>query len=90
MKEFFSFLAGIMVGAVVALLFAPMTGEDLRRQIQEEADAELKKVDAEWKKLLDQMNKTVEETQAELKAFIEKTQSGVSVDGEEEAAKEAA
>jgi len=75
MKEFFSFLSGVLVGAVVALLFAPMTGEDLRRQIQEEADAELKKVDAEWQKVLTQINKTVEDTQAELKAYIEKAQS---------------
>jgi gas vesicle protein len=86
MKEFFSFLSGVLVGAVVALLFAPMTGEDLRRQIQEEADAELKRVDAEWQKVLGQINKTVEETQAELKAYIEKAQSEATEEEEEKAA----
>ncbi len=87
MKEFFSFLSGVLVGAVVALLFAPMTGEDLRRQIQEEADAELKRVDAEWQKVLTQINKTVEDTQAELKAYIEKAQSEpIGKDGEKAAA----
>lgn len=86
MKEFFSFLSGVLVGAVVALLFAPMTGEDLRRQIQEEADVELKKMESEWQKVLTQINKTVEDTQAELKAYIEKAQAEPMGKDEEKAA----
>jgi gas vesicle protein len=39
MRSFMSFMAGVMLGsitgAVVALLFAPSSGEDLRRQAEE-------------------------------------------------------
>jgi len=78
MKQLFSFLAGVIVGGVAALLLAPMSGEDLRQQIQDEANAEIKKVDAEWKKILEQLNQTVENTQAELRAYIERAQAGKS------------
>lgn len=35
MKYLLTFLAGGLAGAAVALLFAPMTGEDLRAKIKE-------------------------------------------------------
>ena len=84
MKQLFSFLIGVIVGGVAALLLAPTSGEELRRQIQVEADAELKKVDAEWQKILQQLNKTVEDTQAELRAYIERAQAGKGEEAEEE------
>ena len=87
MKQLFSFLAGVIVGGVAALLLAPMSGEDLRRQIQEEANAEIKKVDAEWRRIIEQLNQTVENTQAELRAYIERAQAGT---GEEAVGEEAA
>ena len=40
MKTIFSFLFGAAVGAVVALLFAPKSGSELRHQIGEEAAAD--------------------------------------------------
>jgi gas vesicle protein len=89
MKQLFSFLAGVIVGGVAALLLAPMSGEDLRRQIQEEANAELKKVDAEWKKIMQQVNQTVEDTQAELRAYIERAQADKSEEAIDEATAEA-
>lgn len=87
MKQLFAFIAGVLVGGIVALLMAPMSGEELRRQIQAEADAELKRVDAEWQKILKQVNETVEETQKELRSYIEQVQAGrsVSTEGEPEA-----
>ena len=85
MKQLFGFLIGVIVGGVAALLLAPTSGEELRRQIQVEADAELKKVDAEWQKILQQLNKTVEDTQAELRAYIERAQAGKGEEAEEEA-----
>ena len=90
MKQLFSFLAGVIVGGVAALLLAPMSGEDLRQQIQEEANAEFKKVDAEWQKVMQQVNKTVEDTQAELRAYIERAQAGKSEEADDEATAEAA
>ena len=90
MKQLFSFLAGVIVGGVAALLLAPMSGEDLRQQIQEEANAEFKKVDAEWQKVMQQVNKTVEDTQTELRAYIERAQAGKSEEADDEATAEAA
>jgi gas vesicle protein len=90
MKQLFSFLAGVIVGGVAALLLAPMSGEDLRRQIQEEANAELKKFDAEWHKVMQQVNQTVEDTQAELRAYIERAQAGKSEEDDDEVSAEAA
>jgi len=89
MKQLFSFLAGVIVGGVAALLLAPMSGEDLRRQIQEEANTELKKVDAEWKKIMQQVNQTVEDTQSELRAYIERAQADKSEEAIDEATGEA-
>ena len=89
MKQLFSFLAGVIVGGVAALLLAPMSGEDLRRQIQEEANAEMKKVDAEWHKIMEQLSQTVEDTQAELRAYIERAQADKSEEAVDEATEEA-
>lgn len=90
MKEFGAFIFGVIVGGIAALLMAPMSGEELRRQIQVEADAELKKVDAEWQKILKQVNKTVEDTQAELRAYMEKSESDESSVADDEASAEVA
>ena len=63
MQRFFSFLAGVfsglIVGAVVALLLAPMSGDDLRKQMQERSNelvSEVKSaVEEERKKLQDEL-----------------------------------
>ena len=63
MQRFFSFLAGIfaglIVGAVVALLLAPMSGDDLRKQMQERSNelvSDVKSaIDEERKKLQDEL-----------------------------------
>jgi gas vesicle protein len=63
MQRFFSFLAGVfaglIVGAVVALLLAPMSGDDLRQQMQERSNelvTDVKSaIDEERKKLQDEL-----------------------------------
>ena len=63
MQRFFSFLAGIfaglIVGAVVALLLAPMSGDDLRKQMQERSNelvGDVKSaIEEERKKLQDEL-----------------------------------
>jgi gas vesicle protein len=42
-----AFLAGLIVGGVVALLFAPASGEEVRRRIREEAEEKVGKVKEE-------------------------------------------
>jgi gas vesicle protein len=40
MKTIFAFVFGVSVGAVLALLFAPKSGSELRRQLGDEAAAD--------------------------------------------------
>ena len=48
MKDIFYFILGVTVGAILALLFAPQSGEELRSKIQETAEQDWQKVQAEW------------------------------------------
>jgi gas vesicle protein len=82
MANIFSFLAGVLVGAVTALLYAPTSGEELRAQIRAEAEVEREKLNAEWHRRMDDVQRTVETTRADLEHRMNKV--------EEEEAPEAA
>lgn len=71
MKYLLSFLSGVFVGAVAALLLAPMSGEELRTQLQEGAEAELKKAQEEWHKASAELNVKVDEISQQLKSLGE-------------------
>ena len=72
MKYFSGFFMGILVGVGIGLLFAPSSGEELRAQIQQEAEIELKKLEVEWRRRLQQVQKSIEETRNEVKAMAQK------------------
>lgn len=55
-----SFAVGILVGAVMALFLAPMSGRELRTKIGEEAQAD-------WQRASDQLH----QTQAEMRLQME-------------------
>jgi gas vesicle protein len=76
MKYFSGFFMGILVGVGIGLLFAPSSGEELRAQIQQEAEIELKKLEAEWRRRLQQVQKSIEETRNEVKAMAQKDDAG--------------
>ncbi len=76
MKYFSGFFMGILVGVGIGLLFAPSSGEELRAQIQQEAEIELKKLEAEWQRRLQQVQKSIEETRNEVKAMAQKDDAG--------------
>ena len=48
MRDIFNFILGVTVGAILALLFAPQSGEELRSKIQETAEQDWQKVQAGW------------------------------------------
>jgi gas vesicle protein len=75
MKYLVSFLAGALAGAVVALLFAPSSGTELRKKLQTEAETELKKAEAEWKKATTELNQKLEDTRTEFKTFVEQSRA---------------
>lgn len=68
---FLTFILGSFVGAVVALLYAPTSGEELRTQIRVEADTRLKQASEEWDKALKNMQKSLDETTEEIRAYLE-------------------
>jgi len=70
-----SFLLGLIVGAVAALLFAPSSGEELRAQIKSEAEVRLDKLTTELEKSLGDVKETVEKTRTELMSYIEQMQT---------------
>jgi gas vesicle protein len=57
MKELIIFALGLTVGASVALLFAPESGEELRADIRAKADEELPRLRAGLDKTNERLNK---------------------------------
>ncbi|GMQ78745.1 MAG: hypothetical protein BMS9Abin02_1279 [Anaerolineae bacterium] len=76
MKYYSGFFMGILVGVGIGLLFAPSSGEELRAQIQQEAEIELKKLEVEWRRRLQQVQKSIDETRNELKSIAQKDDVG--------------
>lgn len=75
MKYISGFFVGMLVGVAVGFLFAPTSGEELRAQIQQEAEKEMQKVEAEWRKRLQQIQTSIDETRSEMKEMISKSGS---------------
>ena len=69
----FTFLAGSVFGAVVALLYAPSSGEELRSQIRDEADVRWRKAQADLDQTVKSIQKSVDETRQELLKFLEQS-----------------
>ena len=69
MNKFFSFLAGIVCGAVVgaaaALLLAPESGQELRADMA-----------ARWEDALNEARQAMEQTRLDLQAQFEQMQKG--------------
>lgn len=75
MKDIFYFILGAAVGAIFALLFAPQSGEELRMKIQDTAEKDWQKVQAEWQadqekihQRLDQIQQALQKQAAEREA----------------------
>jgi len=83
--SFVSFLTGAAVGAVVALLYAPTSGEELRSQIREEADTRWQMVTTEFDNAVSSMQESLEETRKEVLALVEEA---LSKEAEETVAEE--
>ena len=75
MKDIFIFIFGAAVGAIFALLFAPQSGQQLRSKIQDTAEKDWQKVQAEWQadqgKLhdrLDSIQQSLKKQEAEIES----------------------
>ena len=70
-----SFLAGAFVGAVLALLYAPKSGEELRTQIRTEADERVRKIQTDVNKAMKEIERSIEEGQTQIKGYIAQMQT---------------
>jgi gas vesicle protein len=77
MKETVIFLLGAMVGAAVALMFAPSSGSELRAQIQSTAERDLERLQSEWQQGLDKTHEKLDTPQADLKQALKQAQREV-------------
>jgi gas vesicle protein len=84
MKYFVSFLSGALVGAIVALLMAPSSGEELRAQIGERAEAELKRAETEWKRALAELNVKLEDVRHEVHTLVQSSEAPEATEAEAE------
>ena len=77
------FLAGAAIGAGLALLFAPQSGEETRKKVKEfsgkvtdEVKEGYEKVSSEAKKAIEQVKHTAEKAVDNVKAFIDGAKEG--------------
>ena len=72
MKNIMSFLLGAMVGAVVALLYAPSTGEEMRSNIKTQVDTQYAKLQDEWQKGMQEMQARLDMMSSDLQTLANK------------------
>jgi gas vesicle protein len=71
MKELMFFLLGATVGAIAALMFAPLSGTELRAQIRTAAEGEAGRLQADWQTGLQKTNEKLDKLQADLKKTLQ-------------------
>lgn len=69
---FLSFLVGMLFGGVIALLYAPKTGMELRTQIRETATETSHQLAEQYEKSLKNVQKSLADTQAQLADMVKK------------------
>lgn len=74
MKEIVYFVLGAAVGATLALLFAPESGQELRANLQATAEKDAAKVQAEWQAAMAKTEERLDQMQAELKQTLQRAQ----------------
>ena len=67
MKEILFFLVGLALGAIGGLMLAPKSGQELRGDIQQRANVDMQKLQQSYEQGMAEMNKKLEQLQAQLK-----------------------
>ena len=77
--SFFAFLTGLIVGAIggalIALLYAPMAGQEMRTQIRTKAQAEYDRAALEYNKQVERLNQELAAMRAQLSKQDEQIES---------------
>ena len=74
MKFIIGFIWGAMIGAAVALLYAPSTGEELRANIKTQADTQYAKMQEEWQNGINELQNRVDKISSDLQAMSGKAE----------------
>ena len=69
MKYTLSFLVGTVFGAVIALLYAPFSGDELRKNIKNQAESEYAKLQDEWQKGMQELHTRMDKMSSDLQAM---------------------
>lgn len=87
----FTFLTGAAIGAGLALLFAPQTGEETRKRIKEisdkladDAKENYEKIAKETQKAIENVKSTSDKAIEQVKAFVEGAKEGLKKEIKEE------
>jgi gas vesicle protein len=90
----FTFLTGAAIGAGLALLFAPQSGEETRKKIKDmgdklanEAKENYEKISKETQKAIETVKTTTDKAVEQVKAFVEGAKEGLKKEIKEEEAK---
>lgn len=67
MRFMIGFVAGTAVGALLALLFAPSSGEELRGQISRESEARYRRAEDEMHRRMAEMHDKMDELTSQVK-----------------------
>ncbi len=73
MKYVMTFMAGTLAGAIIALLFAPASGEELRTHIGERATAEQQRAQAEYQRKMEDMQTRMGKLQTDMQTLIRRS-----------------
>ncbi|MCP5049357.1 MAG: YtxH domain-containing protein [bacterium] len=92
---FLGFLAGAVIGAGLALLYAPQTGKETRKQIKDASEKvaddvkeNYDKISKEAKKSIDQVRVAAEKAIDNVKTFIEGAKDGLKKEIKDELSEE--
>lgn len=81
----FTFITGAAIGAGLALLFAPRSGEETRKKILEtgnqlsnDAKDSYERIAREAQKVVEQVKATSDKTLAQVKSLVEEAKAGIT------------
>lgn len=72
MRLLVGFLGGVVVGAIAALLFAPIPGQELRAQVTTKAGSQWNAVQSQWQKSMQNMPAELASLQTQDQALAQK------------------
>jgi gas vesicle protein len=73
MKFALGFLIGLMIGAGVALMYAPTSGEETRANIKTQVDAQSAQIQEQWQARYQQLQARVDKMSGDMQALTKQS-----------------